>query len=172
MKKYLRLQFAAVAVAFTVFDCAAARQETGISEGDLKSFFETLVVFGTNYVLTFKKSGGRYAYIINDDNMKVSQYGQSITFTDDSRVKILDRHLMLTFSPLPEKQGGGGFSLSFKQDFRSMGADVTTNFAYLVTSPDEPKGRAGLAASDEKRCLVGLKLVPARPEKQGTECAR
>lgn len=158
------LQFVAAAVALAVLECVAAKQETGILEANLKCFFETLVASGTNYVLTFGKTGG-FVYVINDDNRKVSQYGQSITFTGDSRLRIFDRHVMLTFSPLPEKQGDRGFFLSFKQDFRSMGADVTTNFAYLVSSPEEPKAWAGLTASDEKSCLVGLKLVPVQAAK-------
>ena len=46
------------------------------------------------------------------------------------------------------------------RDFRSMGKSVSTNLANMNVSPDEPKARAGLAVSDEKSCLVGLKLVP------------
>lgn len=142
---------------------AAVRQQ-GITDAMLKSFFDSIVSTGTNVVFTFKKSGGRYRYTIGSQEPQVSRYGEVVPVPCDSEFTVCDRHLSLSFMPMRNTQGAVSFSLTYKKDFRSMGASVTTNAARLV-SVSEPTGTmARTTQATKDRCLYGLRLLPLTPQ--------
>ncbi len=161
------------------FPCIASEPKGMVSEEDLSCFFESIERKGTNIVFTTHGGGGKFVYRINGSKRKVSDYGETIVLPENSELKIIERHLSLTFSPMSERDGRKGFHLSLKKDFRSMCGDLTTNYAYMVyldEKPDSSGGEKGSAVPEEnramsksagapekgaeKKCLKGLSLLP------------
>lgn len=139
-------------------------QQPEITNAMLKSFFDSIVSTGTNVVFTFKKSGGRYLYTIGSQEPQISRHGEVVSVPCDSEFTVCDRHLSLSFMPMRNTQGAVSFSLTYKEDFRSMGASVTTNAARLV-SVSEPTGTiARTTQTTNDRCLYGLRLLPLTPQ--------
>lgn len=135
-------------------------QQPEITDAMLRSFFDSIVSTGTNVVFTFKKSGGHYLYAIDSQDPQISRYGAVVPVSCDSEFTVCDRHLSLSFMPMRNTQGAVCFSVTYKKDFRSMGASVTTNVARLVSVP-EPKGTMARTTQTTKdRCLYGLQLLP------------
>ncbi len=136
---------------------SASVQQPEITEATLKTFFDSIESTGTNVVFTFKKLGGRYLYTIGSQDPQISQYGKVVSVPCDSEFTVCDRHLSLSFMPMRNMKGTVSFILAYKKDLRSMGADISTNSACLV-SESEPTARSARMAKD--RCLYGLQLLP------------
>lgn len=144
----------------------SSEQQQVLSESELKDFFSSIVAEETNVVFTFNKSGSRFVYRIDQQGSQVSEYGERVSLSCHSTFKVFDRHLSLTFTPLTDRQKPTTmkFSVLCKNDFRSMGADISTNSACLV-SVSEPTGKMARAAQPTKdRCLYGLQLLPLAPQ--------
>lgn len=138
----------------------SSEQQQMLSESELKEFFSSIVSTGTNVVFTFKKSGGRYLYTIDSQDPQISRYGEVVPVPCDSEFTVCDRHLLLSFMPMRNTQGAVSFSLTYKKDFRSMGASVTTNSACLVSVPEPTGTMARTTQATRDRCLYGLRLLP------------
>ncbi|MCR5750755.1 MAG: hypothetical protein K6G91_02225 [Kiritimatiellae bacterium] len=181
MRVYQKILVAALVLMSVI--CIAAGSTANVSDADLMGFFESIERKGTNIVLTTHGGGGRFVYRINGSKRKVSDYGETIVLPENSELKIIERHLSLTFSPMSERDGRKGFHLSLKKDFRSMCGDLTTNYAYMVyldEKPDSSGGEKGSAAPErnramvkstgvpekgaEKKCLKGLTLLPCEED--------
>lgn len=148
---------------------SAIVQHPEITDATLKSFFDSIVSTGTNVVFTFKKSGGRYLYTIGSQEPQVSRYGEVVPVPCDSGFTVCDRHLSLSFMPMRNTQGAVSFSLTYKKDFRSMGASVTTNTARLVSVPEPIGTMARTTQTTKERCLYGLQLLPLAPLRDSSQ---
>ncbi len=171
-----------VAVAFVLVSHLGmtAEPKASISEAELNGFFESIEFKGTNIVFTSHKAGEKFAYRIDGSKDFVSKYSESITVPENSNMMFSDRrHIFLKVAPVSMAEGRRGFRVSLVKDFRSFGANITTNYAYLITadeksdSSDEMRGSSDTnavartkasvsakAGAPEKKFLKGLKLMP------------
>jgi len=137
--------------------CAAEEKQPIVSESDLKQVFDSVEAVGTNCVFTFKKTGARFVYSINNSEYRVNKYGESIVLGNNAELKISERHFDISFSSLSDRKDDIGYSIVLRSDFRSMCGNVRTNCAYLVSA----KEMSNRACETDDRCLFGLKIVPA-----------
>lgn len=132
-----------VVICLVFFVCCSLFAETNsfestnvISETELLDYFDTIAFSGTNLVLTFKDSGRRFKYVIDDEKAKINNYGESILLPAGSSLKIIERGSTLTFTDLPDAIRGCGFQIKMKVDHRSMGGKLRHKDAYLAFEPE------------------------------------
>ncbi len=170
-----------VVLAIVSFICVAANSEVSLSETDLKCCFKSIVFDGTNYMFSAKR---KCFYKIsaldnNEGEYRMCEGGASITLNDNSELTISEHHFSLTITPTPFNGNRKGLLVARRNDLRSFGGDVSTNYAYLVVadeksdSSDERKSSSDTnavartkarvsakATAPEKKFLKGLKLLP------------
>jgi len=170
-----------VVLAIVSLICVAANSDVSLSEADLKCCFKSIVFDGTNYTFSAKR---KCFYKIsaldsNEGEFKICEGGRDITLDNTSKLTISEHHFSLTVTPTSSNGICKGLLVARRNDLRSFGGDVSTNFAYLVAidensdSPNEGKDalmsnvmtrtRSATpvkAGAPEKRFLKGLKLSP------------
>ena len=144
----------------------SSERQQMLSESELKGFFSSIVLAETNVVFTFNKSGSGFVYRIDQQGSQISEDGKVVSVPSHSTFKVFDRHFSLTFTPMTDQQGATTlkFSILFKKDFRSMGAEISTNSACLVSVPEPTGTMARTTQTTKDRCLYGLKLLPLAPQ--------
>ena len=145
-----------VIIASVLFVSFASDQKTSVSEAELRGFFKSIERQGTNIVFTTRSGGMRFVYAIdakNDMDWKRSEYNETITLPEGSELKMFEHHLFMTISPCLDTNKTKSVSISLEKDFRSFGANITTNYAYLITADEKSD------SSDERKGSSDTKLV-------------
>lgn len=172
-----------VVLSLSFLVCLASEQKRTVSEADLKGFFKSIEFDGTNLVFTARR---KFIYTINGKDEKDDRFckpGETIVLSEKSELKVFERHVFLTFSPIKEAVGFKGLRVSVEEDFRSFRGNLSTNYAYMVYLDEKPdpsgeeKGSAALKANramvksadapekaPEKKCLKGLTLLPCEDQ--------
>ncbi len=162
------------------FICVASEPRAGVSENNLRVFFNSIVRDGTNYVFAVKS--GFVSIIKGEDGKKVYRAckdGDLVTLPHKSSLTLFERHLSLTITPIDGNTEHKEFRVSYKTDFGAMDGVVSTNFAYLISTDNnsvprkESKGSSGQKAERETKStlpdmsnasenmfLKGLRLLP------------
>ncbi|MGD9873179.1 MAG: hypothetical protein AB7T27_02805 [Kiritimatiellia bacterium] len=115
------------------FSGLATPVDAPVESADLiGSIFEDVSVVGSNLVLTFKSTGRRFKYTVNDGLPKVSQYGESLEIPIGATIRIADRVSTVEFSALPDEIKDYGFRVKMVEDNRTAGQGREEKFGFLI----------------------------------------
>jgi hypothetical protein len=99
---------------------------------DLESYFKEVCISSSNVVMRFHDQGMRYI-MINDEESKVSRYGESICLSTNQSMRIVSRGRSLELKGYSNEKDAG-FVVTSKIDLRSFGRGLKVKKARWIIS--------------------------------------
>ena len=99
---------------------------------DLESYFKEVCISSSNVVMRFHDQGMRYI-MINDEESKVSRYGESICLSTNQSMRIVSRGRSLELKGYSNEKDAG-FVVTSKIDLRSLGGGLKVKKARWIIS--------------------------------------
>lgn len=99
---------------------------------DLESYFKEVCISSSNVVMRFHDQGMRYI-MINDEESKVSRYGESICLSTNQSMRIVSRGRSLELKGYSNDKDAG-FVVTSKIDLRSFGGGLKVKKARWIIS--------------------------------------
>ena len=99
---------------------------------DLESYFKEVCISSSNVVMRFHDQGMRYI-MINDEESKVSRYGESICLSTNQSMRIVSRGRSLELKGYSNEKDAG-FVVTSKIDLRSFGGGLKVKKARWIIS--------------------------------------
>lgn len=99
---------------------------------DFESYFKEVCISSSNVVMRFHDQGMRYI-MINDEESKVSRYGESICLSTNQSMRIVSRGRSLELKGYSNEKDAG-FVVTSKIDLRSLGGGLKVKKARWIIS--------------------------------------
>ena len=129
---------------------------------DLESYFKEVCISSSNVVMRFHDQGMRYI-MINDEESKVSRYGESICLSTNQSMRIESRGRSLELKGYSNEKDAG-FVVTSKTDLRSFGGGLKVKKARWIISSkkleiDNDKGLFVVSSSEDYTRETGCDSV-------------
>lgn len=104
-------------------------------------FFGTVHAVAGGVSITFPQCGLRWLVIAGSrTNSYVSQYGQTLSLTNDQKITLADRHVCHEIHAIATTERSG-LIVKTTEDWRSMGGSVTQSAYFVQAKRDHTQGQ-------------------------------